>query len=457
MAASVLKDSTISLLKIDDKGWNIGLFINNNQTYECKECHNICCDAVELSCDHDDDEIDLYCEVCLNEAISSNNNACPINKTHNPSIQSNRSIRRQIMKLQVHCPESIEYQNRNNADPNNIICDTSDAKEGDYYKQNNNDTRCHWSGTLNELISDHITKCEAAALDLNQKTIEHMEQTLNTLALKMQKETKELRNVIEKQQEKTQQIEENLKSTDDQINQLQNTVQELQKHLKLKDDQINNMETQIQNIAAKLIVSEETKQNDQIQKGKGFFDIYDNQRIKVTNNGTLFTCIKGCYYTPIASTNSFNTGVHQWRIKYVQNVNDKGCNGCFHPGIFSDIDQVFQMNGSVYYTDQMKFTRYAYVLSGSQIVCYGSQKTEGSGSCNQWNVSQGEIIDIILDCNNWTLGMTGNNQPLNNQYKLKIAPNQSYHPCFVTCGCRRQFELMSIHITEVRLFSVSHF
>eukprot|EP01084_Bolivina_argentea_P020490 38104_1 len=99
-----------ALLQYEGKGWKIDLFVNDNvkNEYVCYYCENICKDAVELSCDidHDDDNIQLYCQSCLISVISSNGNRCPIDNHQNPKYSSTRRIRAKINKAKVLCPNS---------------------------------------------------------------------------------------------------------------------------------------------------------------------------------------------------------------------------------------------------------------------------------------------------------------------------------------------------------------
>ncbi len=101
---AVNNNASFEEIQSKGKGWNCALFINKDKMdeYKCKSCNNICKDCVELGCDHDDIDIELYCNYCLKTLINSNNQTCPINSKHiNPPIQSNRAIRKQILKLKV--------------------------------------------------------------------------------------------------------------------------------------------------------------------------------------------------------------------------------------------------------------------------------------------------------------------------------------------------------------------
>eukprot|EP01084_Bolivina_argentea_P014337 26773_1 len=119
--------SLFEQIQSDGNGWNCEIFINKDKMdeYKCQSCGNICKDCVELGCDHQDNDIELYCNNCLKILINLNNSTCPINSKHkNPIISSNRAIRKQILKLQVICPNSLKNDNINN------IYDTCEQKEG---------------------------------------------------------------------------------------------------------------------------------------------------------------------------------------------------------------------------------------------------------------------------------------------------------------------------------------
>ena len=63
----------VSIIKSDGKGWRKALFediAGMSQTI-CAHCNAICCDPVELDCDidHDDEDIFLHCHLCLKQLI----------------------------------------------------------------------------------------------------------------------------------------------------------------------------------------------------------------------------------------------------------------------------------------------------------------------------------------------------------------------------------------------------
>eukprot|EP01084_Bolivina_argentea_P291550 501091_1 len=109
-------------LKIDGRGWSISLFEDTNKVanYLCGHCGAVCCDAVELGCQHEeeDDEIFMYCKYCLNELVKDNGNKCMISGHYNPPLDVARAIRRKILKAIVICPYSTTFKTRNNLKKN---------------------------------------------------------------------------------------------------------------------------------------------------------------------------------------------------------------------------------------------------------------------------------------------------------------------------------------------------
>eukprot|EP01084_Bolivina_argentea_P297138 511839_1 len=156
----------VSLLKTNDRGWNILLFGDRNklETCICEECGSICCDAVELGCanvNHSDDDIFLYCNDCLNDLIKQNDGKCPIDAHNNPIIIANRSSRRQISKSIVLCPYSTAYKTGNTMLNVGQIIDTldGDEKEGQKVAIAKKQIGCDWNGNLNDLINKHLPEC----------------------------------------------------------------------------------------------------------------------------------------------------------------------------------------------------------------------------------------------------------------------------------------------------------
>eukprot|EP01084_Bolivina_argentea_P278835 476538_1 len=201
MTQTSVDDEIISVLKVGNCGWNVLLFENEMRISValCAVCNNVCVDAVELGCDHNEDDIYLYCNNCLKILINKSNGTCPINKHIDPIISSNRATRRQVSKATVICPYSTEFKHSVNTQEQNIaavnddklIIDTlnkfeNEEKEGNKQLEDENIAvyqeqvygnqqlkmriniktknkefiySCDWKGTLNELIHKHLIEC----------------------------------------------------------------------------------------------------------------------------------------------------------------------------------------------------------------------------------------------------------------------------------------------------------
>eukprot|EP01083_Nonionella_stella_P250221 864425_1 len=175
MAQEAVNDHDIDILaslKTNNRGWTIGLFQDQHTlpSFICFECKCVCCEAVELGCDHDDNDIFLYCKSCLTQLIKGNGNKCPIDNHDDPTIIPNRSLRRQISKSMTYCPysRSSAYKSDHSLSPqnddNNQIMDTlggDDQKEGNpqVFSSKSSSSPCQWQGTLNDLIHNHLAAC----------------------------------------------------------------------------------------------------------------------------------------------------------------------------------------------------------------------------------------------------------------------------------------------------------
>eukprot|EP01083_Nonionella_stella_P032734 89576_1 len=198
-----LSKHLVSLLKVNDNGWNVSLFQNQNvvDTALCGNCKEVCRDAVELGCDHKDNEIVLFCDACLKDLVLTNGNKCPINQHLNPIAIPVRSARRQILESPVICPYSAEYKRRNKNEniDNEVVMDTigGDQKEGAPVAAASDeiiDGCTEWKGTLDALLkSDHLRQCTlkydfTAIQKLQMEEMEHENQSLHKI-IQQQKQT----------------------------------------------------------------------------------------------------------------------------------------------------------------------------------------------------------------------------------------------------------------------------
>eukprot|EP01084_Bolivina_argentea_P135528 238793_1 len=200
----------------------------------CAVCSSICVEPVELSCEHNYQDIYLYCNQCLHELIASNDGKCPIDNHKDPKIAPNRAMQRQISRATVICPYSTDFkvtqetkkepepisippQNKQNDNKKDIM-DTmggmnDEEAEGTpiksiavYQEQvygnsqlnlriNTSSTAtpttqqcmCDWKGTFNDLIHIHLAGCT----QLNNPTF-----TLNIQITDLQNENEKLKQQI---------------------------------------------------------------------------------------------------------------------------------------------------------------------------------------------------------------------------------------------------------------------
>eukprot|EP01083_Nonionella_stella_P063346 164611_1 len=166
----------------------------------CGNCKEVCRDAVELGCDHEDEDIILFCNSCLKDVISTNANKCPINQHFDPIICPVRSVRRQILKSSVLCPYSVQFKkrNRNQNVENAMVMDTIGygQEEGAQVAAASDIIvdGCKWKGTLSELLNnDHLHQCsmEYDAIHIQKLRME-----------KMQNENESLQKIIQQQMQK---------------------------------------------------------------------------------------------------------------------------------------------------------------------------------------------------------------------------------------------------------------
>eukprot|EP01084_Bolivina_argentea_P099549 178942_1 len=193
------KNALSYLLKLNEKGWKIELFEDQNTIKSClvcKGCSGVCREAVELgcdSCDHDDADIYPFCTCCLATLIEEHGQKCPINAHSDPIICPNRSIRRQVLKATVYCPYSIKFQQQlNYENRNSQIIDTigSDEKEG-AIDNNVIYEGCNWNGNIPELIANHLSDCV--------KQYDPVLTQSFTIS-KLQKENAQLKQIVQQQQ-----------------------------------------------------------------------------------------------------------------------------------------------------------------------------------------------------------------------------------------------------------------
>eukprot|EP01083_Nonionella_stella_P150124 477714_1 len=217
-----------SLLHTATNGWNPLLFVDQHQISLClcAYCDSICCNAAELGCDHDYDDIHLHCKDCLRLLIDSSDGKCPLNLHPNPSISLNRSIRRQVLKSIVLCPYSTEYKIRRKAQNNNDDHVASHNEQIEGQLPNAVDNACNWKGTLKDLIGNHMVECSK----------------VNNPLLIAHARVKELNNKNMKLHQKNDEMTQSFKSK---VEQLQDTLDKTKCVLNAKDKEIQSLKERI--------------------------------------------------------------------------------------------------------------------------------------------------------------------------------------------------------------------
>eukprot|EP01083_Nonionella_stella_P040681 110309_1 len=200
---TLLQTATTSLLQVDNYGLDSDLFEDQHQISFCLcvHCNSVCRNASELGCDHDYDQICLYCKDCLQLLIQDSDGKCPINAHLNPSIHSNRAIQRQIAQSLVICPYSSKYKmlkRTQNIDDDHRISDTI---EGLILNEAN--SGCNWNGTLKELIDTHMLQCTKAnnPLFVSQLRVKELCDKYINLEQKHQEVTQSLQTKVDQLQD----------------------------------------------------------------------------------------------------------------------------------------------------------------------------------------------------------------------------------------------------------------
>eukprot|EP01083_Nonionella_stella_P283779 965853_1 len=231
----------ISLLQNKGKGWKIDLFSEDNvkKEYVCCYCDNICKDTVELSCDadHDDDDIQLYCQQCLETVLSSNDGNCPINNHAEPTFAPSRRIRSKIKKAKVLCPNSVQYQQQKLNESGNVI-DTGDEKEGSNIAGAMKRIKgCEFNGCLSELLG-HISGCCESNLvsnEMQSEVIAMLRKEIGEIKNEnkvMMNHYEQLQTTVKNQHQEIHELSQKVASMDD----MKQTVAELNKKVTSMDD-----------------------------------------------------------------------------------------------------------------------------------------------------------------------------------------------------------------------------
>eukprot|EP01083_Nonionella_stella_P301081 1031204_1 len=240
---AVLQTAATSLLKVDDYGWDPLLFKDQHQISFClcTHCNSVCRNPAELGCNHNDDDIHLYCNDCLQLLIQDADGKCPINAHPKPSVHLNRATRGQIAQSIVICPYSSKYKMLKQAQHNDVhqTIDTigNDQKEG--LIPNESDVGCSWNGTLKELINKHMVACTKMnnPLLVSQIRMKELHDKYIELDQKHRETTQSLQNKVAQLQEALDSTKRVLNDKHVEVERSQQQVVILQTQLKSKEDQ----------------------------------------------------------------------------------------------------------------------------------------------------------------------------------------------------------------------------
>eukprot|EP01083_Nonionella_stella_P178967 633903_1 len=367
----------LASLKANNQGWSIGLFQDQHavQSFVCFQCKCVCCDAVELGCDHDDDDIFLYCHSCLTQLVNQNDNKCPIDQHNDPTIIPNRTLRRQISKSMTYCPHSSAYKSEHapahKNDDNNQIMDTlggDDQKEGNPQVPPHNQSSlhargCQWQGTLNDLIQKHIVPCmqkndPSYSLRIKIKDLQQENAQLKQLITTTQSENINdaerykaqivaLQNQIQQKQTKIDQLKTKIKESQMIIQTVNENVTVMQNEVSFQSFQNNKLKQEISELKKTIAkyqsqLTSRAQLNDAnvngdddlkeeqilIQKKKRkdktivCFDTYlgglESDKLRITKGGRCINMDYFSYSLYIISSHGFSSGQHKWEIKAIK-------------------------------------------------------------------------------------------------------------------------------------------
>eukprot|EP01084_Bolivina_argentea_P297860 513226_1 len=431
MTQEIVDKDVVSLLKIDDRGWNISLFEDKNRISAslCEYCKSVCCDAVELGCDHDDNEICSYCKECLIDLVKHNENKCPINQHDNPVISPVRSVRRQILKSLVICPYSIKYKqqqlkmNDKNNDGNVVDTIGYDEKEGiapqnNEDKNNKNIEGCNWTGTLNDLITKHLSECVAKYEPSFTRMIK---------IKKLETENTKLKQIIDEQLVTNNKLNKENQELKNIANDYCVKLNKCNENNQWLMGQLSNSKKQIEELKQKLNAFEEKKEENVVQSIKDKWDRKYINKIKnnVSVNGNCIKVLKNADKTHCYGTHVVTAGnVYTWILKLVHYGTSS--TSWYHPyiGIIKDAESTLNScQGRLGW--HRNDNGYQFCASNKLQIRPGDKKYGEPFNKN------GSVMKMTLDTINWTLSYNINGKDygiafdniIQQNYRLCVAPS----------------------------------
>merc|ERR1712141_340439 len=132
------------------------------------------------------------------------------------------------------------------------------------------------------------------------------------------------------------------------------------------------------------------------------FDVYEKYYVNVTQEGARVSGQQSCSYSVVSTTTGYNTGVHTWRIKCLQNGHQY-CN----IGVVSKISKLTAV-GRDYYsltdTRGSKCCGYMYIWHDYdrklQAFEKGVLRQSSEGTLEK--IAPNDIIEVTVNCDKWT-------------------------------------------------------
>ena len=169
------------------------------------------------------------------------------------------------------------------------------------------------------------------------------------------------------------------------------------------------------------------------------FNIYHKNNFKMFNNYKEFK-VKifneyDSFQNRMLSTNiGYNKGYHEWKIKCINH------SGSFQAiGGHNDYKQIVNYESAWFGSGKtITYHWYGYdqckIYSDTESECKEVEKIEEG-----W--ISGDILTVILDCNNWTMYFRKNDKRICKTFDIQ--PNITYYPAIAICGAKEHYMVIT--------------
>eukprot|EP01084_Bolivina_argentea_P024424 45511_1 len=410
MSKRMSDDIYSSILRPNDFGWNSALFNDplHITTFICKQCNNVCHEAVELACDHDNKDESCYCAECLTQILKENNNTCPINPQHKNAIyHSSKTVRKCILKLLVNCPHSLQYKYKIKQNNEHIYIDTmNEEKEGnnvDGMKEN----ICDWKGTLDNLITKHIKICKVGSSDIINRKIEIMEAfteaNINKLGAKIDSKYNETDNVTKSLQQQLKAKDIEIQKINQKLSEKDQEIESLKQGLNVQNNKIITMNKEINSI------------NNIIDKLQQNHNDDNKECIEMNNDNFSVNGQKIFAYKQSTHQNKYIvTGATRIERKYVKQYvwvieTSESLQARF--GIINDTNN-----------ETSKLETNQCIYGNSQCITAGTKECTFAANTSSF-VQKNDMVTITLDYENNKVSFSSTKSGKNSEHKLKSDVN----------------------------------